>query len=94
MQLVLFNDIEVGLDFLENRTDEELFNLGAVAEIGTEILKQRGYSEEEIRREYIRRANPILISYVRGSEYNNRKMLGGDSSNRQNVGQIYRKSLE
>ncbi len=87
MQLALFDDVNIGIDYLENRTDEELFNLGAVANIGTEILKQRGYSETDILAEYARRSNPIMISYIRGNEYNERKQLGGDTSNRQNVGQ-------
>jgi len=77
MQLVLFDDVSIGIEYLENRSDDELFNLGAAAHIGTEILKQRGYSEADIYAEYAKRSNPIMISYIRGSEYNKRKQLDG-----------------
>jgi len=73
-EITLFNYKPFSLEFLESKTDEDLFNLGAVAEIGTEILKKRGYSEAYIKNEYIKRANPFMLSYMRGTEYNERKL--------------------
>lgn len=78
-QITLLDFKPFSLEFLESKSDEDLFNLGAVAEIGTEILKKRGYSEEYIRNEYIKRANPFMLSYMRGSEYLEKKNThGGD----------------
>ncbi len=68
MQLALFDNIEVGIDFLENRTDEELFNLGAASKIGTNILINRGYQLEEIEHQYAVRSNAFVISYERGKD--------------------------
>ncbi len=75
-QLALFDYKPFSLEFLESKSDEDLFNLGAVAEIGTEILKKRGYSETHIRNEYVKRANPFMLSYMRGTEYLERKTQG------------------
>lgn len=75
-QLTLFDYKPFSLEFLESKSDEDLFNLGAVAEIGTEILKKRGYSDAYIRNEYVKRANPFMLSYMRGTEYNDRKNQG------------------
>jgi len=72
--ITLFDYKPFSLEYLESKTDEDLFNLGAVAELGTEILKKRGYSESYIRNEYIKRANPFMLSYMRGTEYNERKL--------------------
>jgi len=76
-QLALFDDIEIGIDYLENRTDEELFNLGAASKLGTEILIGRGYSFDEVEAEYERRATPIMLSYERGKLYLNRDKQQG-----------------
>jgi len=75
-QLTLFDYKPFSLEYLESKSDEDLFNLGAVAEIGTEILKKRGYSDSYIRNEYVKRANPFMLSYMRGTEYLESKSQG------------------
>jgi len=76
-QLELFEYGEFGIEYLEEKTDEELFNLGAIAELGTDVLLSRGYSLEEINSEYRKRATPFMISYERGERYLKEKLTQG-----------------